>query len=227
MRIHIFRSVRDPEDARYFEGSPLSDKYPLYAYTDKKKYARRFMKERDMHQFVHLTIERDGDEVDKWCKKHQGQELQISKLQTYVYKNTNKQTIKFVPVLLTNSELNFVLESIDSGGMMHYIAPKIIQPSIFKSSIEECLDHLGYTGIANYILDEMKFFSNATTDVIAPYYKASDYELDPMTYDQYGSFILIYKNILTPYFYIGLELLDDVEVDTHLQYPAESLLPFF
>jgi hypothetical protein len=227
MKIHTFRSVRSPEDARYFEDSILSDKYPLYAYTNKKKYAKRFMKERDMTQFVHIVIEREGDEVNAWMKKHQGQKLEVSKLQTYVNKNLNSQTIRLVPVLLTTSELNFVLENVDGGSMMGYVAPKVIEPSIFKSDVRECLDALGYSGIANYVLDEMKFFSNANSEVVAPYYKGSEYELDPMTYDQYGSFILIYKDILTPEFYADAELLDDVEVDTHLQYPAESLLPFF
>jgi hypothetical protein len=224
MKIHIFRSVRTPEDARYFEGSELSDKYPLYAYTEKKKYAKRFMKERDMTQFVHLIIERDGDDADKWIKKHQGQELQLSKLQTYLFKNTNKQTIRLVPTLLTVSELNYLLESIDSGSMMSYVAPKIIDPSVFKSNIRQCLDDLGYSGIANYVIEQANFFSNSSSEVIGPYYKASEFELDPMTYDQYGAFIIIYKDMLTADFYTHIELVDDVDVDERI--PPESFLPF-
>ena len=88
--------------------SKLNKFISLYAFTDNKKFARRFKKERNMKFFETKIIYLDDNEYIDFCKLHNAQELDTFDLLGKKYYN-NKEHDIHIQVLSISNELDNII----------------------------------------------------------------------------------------------------------------------
>lgn len=206
MKIHIFRIKRvDGLSARLYTN--LDEKYPVYAFTSEKKLAMQFMEERDQSNFIYIKVDKDDDDAESWCAYHNVHQLGRYNLETFINKNLDSQDVRYVQVLATGGEIDYLMESIDTFNVIHRFCD-YISPDVFTDKIYNVLKYFGYVDMARFH-ESMTVTECADGNIICEPNSDED-DLDflgsiPIRFDQLGSWILLSTDMLTDAFYKNIK----------------------
>ena len=157
-------------------------KYDLYALTNHKKFAKKFMKERDMDKFIVRCSKEEREEYVKFANSNLSYLLDMRPYITRTLDDENRYRTKTVDVLSTDYEFqtcdsdSILIDILGEGDW--YSAPSYV---IFKKKIIESLRTLEY--ISNYKL----YASDYTNAVIDP--DDDDYSAPNIWIDELGVFL--------------------------------------
>lgn len=200
LKIHLFRMI--PKDGFIHDtSSSLENKYRLYAFTESKKLAKRFMVERDMKQFIHTTVNKSKEDAEYWMHHNRGMWLRVRNMETCLNKNTPDQIMKHAKVLITENEASFVDEVIDTNpiGPIAEYCGKFLDPDIFDDKLRGALKRLKY--------DEFWSMMVYASEYCDTGYMAVE-DTPDITFDWLGMFTLMYGDILSTKFYDNVEIVD-------------------
>lgn len=210
MKIHLFRLIPD-EDSNDYSNIMYSDsnigldrKYPLYAFTDDKHLAAKFVAERNMEKFIYTVIKKDNDIAVEWMHHHRGSWLSMRKVGTFINKNSPNQELRYVNILITENEMSYLDELLEISPVS-VIANccKFINPIVFTDEVYDALSTLGYQDIVEMCLISSDMYESEPMTV---------WELESsrgISFDPLGIFVLMYDNILTELFYENIEFVDE------------------
>ena len=165
------------------ERADNKNKYDLYAVTNNKKYAKKFMSERNMNLFIVKSSKVTKEEFLKFANDNRGALLDYYELVTKSIDNNHKYTHTKVKVLATEYEwqscdsdtvLNDILIDNDWSGAISY--------KVYKDKIIKSLRVLEY--VSSYKL------YNYTSTLIDPV--DDDYSAPDMWVDELGTFLRIF-----------------------------------
>lgn len=201
MKIWSYRlKSKDDEMGEAYED--LKTKYPLYAITPKKEIAKTFEATRNMDLFIKIVDEYDGDDSDMFLAKHRGSILSETVLESYKDKNTDHQDTCFAKVVLTENELNFVLEMIESSAVLNKVS-YYLPVDIFEKDIKDALRYLQYEHAGNFVssmrMTEMEM-DGAPID--------ESFYMLTLEYDMFGVFMLYYGHTFSSGFFEHVEMFD-------------------
>ena len=219
MKLYKFYLRPTKEKDRYFFGREyqIEERYPLYAITTSKKYARLFMKTRDKNKFVFFQPDEIEDEevYDAFSKRYRDRYLAEYPLESYHV--SDKKKLGYATFLATDYEITHTIESIDAGaGIFSSIDTWIPSTDIFSRKIMEALKKLKYN-------DASKLLGNEIFDkrgyLLPSYDEYSIFELSNVNYDQFMVFILLYGDTLSSSFFDhvkwSLEVPKSADIYTH------------
>lgn len=205
MKIYKFYKKPDKEHENMIirNDYDLMTKYPLYALTNDKKLAKKFRKTRNMKMFLEKVDDMDNEQYVMFAKKHRGRVIVSTTLETVLDKNTENQKVAYATVIATDNELNYLMESIDTGQILNLVIQNWVPIQIFTEEVQSFLKDLLYDKVTAFIA------ASSTEDK----YMVGDYEMIdlPIEFDQLYAFYIIYNDILTSGFFeeIKLETLDE------------------
>ena len=159
--------------------SESSDKYVVYAYTNKKKIVKEFMSTRNQKAFKLREVEMDEDEYKDFDNRF----YTSSKLKKEFLITKNGTPSKFV---LTTSEYWFVVEQDmeTTNSLIESFSPFLYDHGeIFQSSLRRYLEELGF------ICPRLPFLDGPESDV-EKFMKKHAWK------NQLGLFIYLYHDIL-------------------------------
>lgn len=156
----------------------LSDKYPLYGLTCKKKIAKRFMEERDMDKFIIRKSNVDRETYSELANRNRSAVLEEFDLLTCVNKYKQNQSMEKVNLILTYGEIQTIDEPqlyiLDESWWNTYY---MNSPFIFKEEYVKALQKIDFIdfyklfstdpnlygvyddySVPNYYVDELSFF---------------------------------------------------------------------
>jgi hypothetical protein len=191
MQLHEFfkrDSLKDDYD-RGLTDSPDYRPTP-YAITYKKKYAKQFMKERNMDKFIHRVHDMDKEDAIEFCKlnEYRGSVLEKHNLTTVM---PGKHTQEYAVVKSTLMTLNEYTASTDIDDPVledsgwWYEAP---MPAIFKGKYLKALDKFQYVNYYKMIGPEI--LNDSALDLLYQFTDNS-YEGPTIFYDELAAFISI------------------------------------
>lgn len=205
MKIHTFRMKKvDVSYARLYD--ELDDKYPIYAFTRDKKLAMRFMEERNQSNFIYIKVDKDDDYAEEWCNHHRRHQIGKYNLETFINKNLDTQDIRYTQIVATEGEIDYLMDSIDTFSIVHRFC-KFISPDIFTSKIYDVLKYLGYVDMARFH-ESMTVTEYQSGIVCEPNTEEDDLDFlgsIPIRFDQLGSWIVLYSDMLNDEFYKNLK----------------------
>lgn len=161
----------------------ISDIYPLYALTHKKKYAEQFMKERDMSRFYLIKEENLSDEEYAYfANKNRSCVLQKTEFITYCEKK-NKYVKTKINLLTTYAEEAYVKDTIEDGILEDgdISIYSWVNPRIFSEKYQKSLKLLKYQKFHDFV--------NA---VISPKDEDDDYAPPELNFDEVKVFFKNY-----------------------------------
>lgn len=128
---------------RFFDKMSGLSKPTLVAMTTEKKLAKDYVTSRDMENIIQRVDKFDEDELLDYLQDNRKAVLRYETLQSYLNKNTDRQTPIKVDVLMTEFEYMTIDELAESGvfGLLEYT---MVRPDIFKKSIIDALKEIDY-----------------------------------------------------------------------------------
>ena len=136
----------------YIESKDMDKDFELYAYTDSKKLAKRFQKERDMTKFIMKTYYLTVDEVHNLAENYNEMYLEIFQGKTKV--NTDGfHIVEFSMVVTKMEKLNVLNFTSDLIFAKLWLLTNI-DPKCFRPEYSEALDVLGYTDGYEYFYSD-------------------------------------------------------------------------
>lgn len=155
----VWKFFKKPDSNENISGNvPLSIKYPVYALTNNKKYAKRFKKERNMNAFIVTTSDDvEPEEYAEYANNNRDAVLEISTIITREILNGIESHTEFkeVDVLITSWEKSFIVEQqvylLDDDGYW-YDTPS---PYLFKSKYKCALKDFEYHTFHNLYNSDM------------------------------------------------------------------------
>lgn len=136
--------------------------YLLYAFTDSKKLAKRFWRERSRKRFVCKT-DKDIEKTDfvAFANRYPTQKLAVYEFVSFngdedkkeMYSRDHKRAPDYVKVLCTVNERQ-ILDSItdDQGGIPNPEDLVLINPAVFKDKYYKVLDNLEYVRMYKFAI---------------------------------------------------------------------------
>lgn len=168
------------ESLDHFSEPGLED-YFFYAFTAKKKVAKKFEKMRDMSKFVKKEVEMDEDEFEDLKRRF------------YSFCSLSNQSLlcgqhRRIRIPITTGEYWYCVESkSESIHSMLDMMPKI-NPSIFEDKIIQLLGKLDYN---NSMFPNFQPYREYTSDTF-------DYVLNNAWKNELGIFLFLYSMIVKP-----------------------------
>lgn len=146
MSVTLYRFYKKPDDNNEEEdniqGLTLEDRYPLYALTNEKSIAKKFMHERNMKKFILRKDKISSKEYKEYANSDSNRRavLTFHKLTTVMNKYEPDQVLKEVLVLMTENEYVYTTNcqfGIDDEGwwvdVISLINIEVLKPKIYKS----------------------------------------------------------------------------------------------
>ncbi|MDE7088692.1 MAG: hypothetical protein K2O54_01085 [Prevotella sp.] len=113
MKIYKFYRKHSGEALKESEDLDVTDKYPLYAFTNDKELRNEFKKTRDMTKFIECKSEIDTSEYLEYANSHSNQSLRKESLKSF--NDYGKEPlILSVPVVCTWNELDYMADAMDN-----------------------------------------------------------------------------------------------------------------
>lgn len=194
MKIYTF--LKKPDKEIIDDNSiDLSIKYPLYAITPVKDDAKVFRKSRDMNKFIERVIDVDDDGYDHYLLIHRSQILNRYWLESFKDKNTNNQTPYWINILMTENELNFTMETTDTGSILNHIS-NYIPIDIFDGKSKKSLYTLRY--------DKAMYSALSTTSIeklVQIEYNEGDFWDTGLSFDMFAIFMMLYQSTFSVDFF--------------------------
>ena len=194
MKIYTFLKKPD-EEMLHDDTVDLNIKYALYAITPVKDDAKTFKKSRNMDQFISRDIDVDEEEYDQYLLRNRGKILNRYWLQSYKDKNTDNQTPYWINVLMTENELNFTIETTDSGTVLNRIS-NYIPIDIFDSKTKKSLYTLRYHKAMQSALS-----MTASEKLSYMDFGEGDFWDTGLSFDMFAIFMLLYQNTFSVDFF--------------------------
>lgn len=204
MKIYTFLKKPEPEDV-LDDTLDLRIKYALYALTTEKKKAKLFKKARNMELFIERVIDVDDDAGDEYLLRNRGHILQHYWIPSFSNKNKDDQSPYWVRILVTENELNFVMETTDTGSILNKISG-FVPVEVFTSKIREALFTLKYDKASRNVL-AMSIGENRFRRFVDEF-PMEDYDfLDlGLSFDSFSIFMILYQKILSVDFFETIEV---------------------
>lgn len=168
------------ESLNHFQ-EPGYEDYFFYAFTSKKKVAKRFEKMRDMTKFFKKEEEMDEDEFKELERRF------------YSFSALSMQSLlcgqnRHIVIPVTTGEYWYTVESRSETicSMMDYM-PKV-RPEIFEDKIIELLGQIDYN---SYMFPDFQPWREYTSDV-------HDYVINNGWKNELGVFLFLYSMIVIP-----------------------------
>lgn len=211
LKIHTFRLIRD--EAEMIDcHMELKDRYPLYAITTDKKLAKRFIKERNMKQFIYTVIKKDSDsDTAEYMRGHQGCKLNTYDLETFVDKFTKRQDSRFVNILATDDEVSYMGNTIETYHVLDLLTKEYIPSSIFTEEIYEILKYIGYVAMERFVTTNKCVAGGGVGNIVVgpdedfDLISASLSDLYRFNFDQFNVFVALHENLLGSGFYEAVQ----------------------
>lgn len=194
MKIYTFLKKPD-QDMLHDDTIDLTVKYALYAITPVKDDAKVFKKSRNMDQFISRDIDVDDDEYDHYLLRNRGKILGRYWIQSYKDKNTDNQTPYWINVLMTENELNFTMETTDSGSVLNRIT-NYIPIDIFDGKAKKSLYSLRYHKAMHSALS---MIASSKLDFMPM--DDGDFWDTGLSFDMFAVFMLLYQSTFSVDFF--------------------------
>lgn len=167
----------------------IQQKYPLYAITQDKDLAKAFIKTRNMDLFLYKVDDVSKESIDDIVNAKRNRMIQEYEFNTKVHRHTSEEKDLYIKVVMTESEIDLVMEYGDSGEIMNIIQDWI-PIEIFEDDVYDALQQLLYikcmqfaTGTDGYettVIDRLDF---------------------PVRFDLFSIFLYTYGDTLSPEFF--------------------------
>ena len=150
MKVYKFFKVSDEyvKDLPGYDSWDIQSKYPLYAFTNNKSLAKRFEKERKKNLFIKVINNMSREEYANFAMNNRGNDLKIQRLFSVTNKDTKKQKIIQIEVLLTQNEYVNCNEPFspvyDEGWWGYILSAFYTDPYVFNKDIRQALRILDY-----------------------------------------------------------------------------------
>ena len=147
-----------------------------------------------MNMFIERVDDVDSDIADKYIHKHRDKIIESLEVETVVNKNLSNEEIKYVEIIVTESEYECVTEYSDTGrGIGVIVKPYNWFPmNIFENELYKILKMLKY--------DICSKFMNSISD---DEFLSADIKLDFLSI-----FIIVHESLLSENFYNSLEFME-------------------
>lgn len=189
--MQCYRFYKIPKDdshsKEYYEKYRL-DQYPIYALTNDKKLAEKFIKQRNMDRFICCKSKMDKEEYSILANRYRSTVLKEEELFTVVDKYTKEAEKMDIKVVMTYDEYISVCDDPVIPCFMNDVAfwalPGTVAAhiSIFKKKFQKALDYVFWRD--NYKLMAQYGIINLDDDYSAPDYYVDELELFVDTYGE-------------------------------------------
>ena len=201
MRCYRFYRIPTEEERDYIEKHNdkvhVEDKYVLYAITNDKNIAKEFRNTRNMKRLYECSSKVSKEEYRIFANRNRSTVLDYYELITVVNKYEKKQKTVKVNVLMTMSEYQFVIDSVEDTGIIFgeadFCAPymRVANPAFFNTKILRMMDYLAYKQLyymyrSGQYIDEIDYDGGDDPD----------YDLPIMTIDEVEVFITQFSDLL-------------------------------
>lgn len=197
----LWAFYRKPE--KYMENMderevPIDTKYALYAITADKLCAKAFEGSRNMDLFLKRVIKCDEDDIDEYLIQHRSSQLTWCWLETFRNRNRANQQQCFAHVLLTENELNFTTESVDSGTVLSRIR-NFLPIEIFNEEIARYLRDVRYDEVSTMIMMGRGEY---------PFNGTDEFSYLSVSFDQFAVFMMFYEKTFSEHFFDYVKIQD-------------------
>lgn len=195
----IWKWYKNLTDEQYDSSSNLAleDKYPLYAFTNNKKYKELFREMRKKEAFIEMKDYMTDEEYVKFANKYRGLLLDMHPFSRIIGRNGREPKFQDVPILTTWDEKDMTeaaIQSFSDSGSGMGVQEYPFSPIIFREKYFNALHILQY-------VDHWKLF---TTNDISSYEEQMmqklgvdiDYSYPDLRFDEFKVFINLYSDIL-------------------------------
>lgn len=177
----IWRFYTVDSEMRNLNGLTIKDKYPLYAITNKKKYAKAFKKGRNMNRYICKCTNTTKEEGMEFLNKYRGCVLDYYHIVT---KGESIYTPKEISILLSENEDNILNEIVTEASYLEEIS--FINPDIFSKSTMKLL----------YDIEYFDLFLLMTGGKIKGYNPDELPQIDLENVDELGVFTYVYHDVI-------------------------------
>ena len=148
----IWRFYKKPREGMHITDEELKQAYPLYAVTQTKKLAKKFKEQRNMDLFLEKCTNVNDEIADEYIMAHRSRMLFEDYLESIITHDTGDTESKFVKLVHTDNELEYMTELTDSNQILYMIG-KYVPVEIFKDLVQEQLVLLKYHEFVNFMVE--------------------------------------------------------------------------
>jgi len=197
LKVHVF----------YLRGEGKK-KPSLYAVTPEKKHAKIFEHQRNMDKFIHKVIKNEDMDEDMFLRHYSDKILNPCKLEAVINRNLDNQDVKYVEVMSTESELDFMMENCDGGYILNRISD--YEPiDIFTKEVQADLRYIKYDKAGECAMI-MRSAEGELPDREVGIYESGEAFFDiGMRFDQFGVFMLLYQKYMSLNFFVEIEYVNE------------------
>lgn len=173
----------------------LEDVYPLYAITNDKALAEKFMSQRNMDRFLLFKTKMKRKDYAIYANRRRNTVLKEASLITAINKGTKKEKMINVKVVMTEDENMMITDDPyipciqNDDGFWSCIGSIICNTSIFKKKYKKALEYIFWKD--HYKLYVQYFIQNLDIDD-----EADDYSVPSYYIDELGLFVDTFGKLL-------------------------------
>lgn len=173
----------------------LEDVYPLYAITNDKTLAEKFMSQRNMDRFLLFKTKMKRKDYAIYANRRRNTVLKEASLITAINKGTKKEKTINVKVVMTEDEDMMITDDPyipciqNDDGFWSCIGSIICNTSIFKKKYKKALEYIFWKD--HYKLYVQYFIQNLDIDD-----EADDYSVPSYYIDELGLFVDTFGKLL-------------------------------
>lgn len=164
MKLYRFYQSHSDEALSSSIDLDVSDKYPLYAFTNDKKLRDEFKEVRDMTKFIEFKDDVELSDYRDFANSHSRAELRSEKLKSFNGYGV-EQFILSVPVVCTWNEMDYLSDAMD---LLLTDISYIDNPFIFKEKYMKALKDLEYIKLWSIFKGSSDLLENMDDDYSAP-----------------------------------------------------------
>lgn len=190
----LYKFYKNPSDDVLENARDLSiqDKYPLYAFTNDKKLAKKFMQTRNMKKFIKRVSDIDKNEYVEFANNNRGQMLETYAYDRFVSytSDPSERRMEKIQILTTWEEREMTSVSADDGvnDLTEYVNYNFL-PFIFQKKYLNALDTLEFITHWKYLGVPEKYSEFITPDENEKY---MDFSSPNISVDEFALYILLY-----------------------------------
>ena len=155
----LWRFFRVPENLWQYRNLRPQDKFPLYAITNKKKYAEAFQKGRSKKFYICQSSSVGKHEGMEYMNKNRSNVLSYHELET----SDENHESRVVKVLMTEGEHDIIEEMSDSASIFKDVFWS--SPDIFKKDIFHFLTDISYSNYYKLITGNLISYEGNYSEV--------------------------------------------------------------
>ena len=198
MQCYRFYKIPDKKrkgELEQYDEYNLEDVYPLYAITNDKSLAEKFMSQRNMDRFLLFKTKMKRKDYAIYANRRRNTVLKEASLITAINKGTKKEKMINVKVVMTADEEIMITDDpfipciANDESFWSYIGSIICNTSIFKKKYKKALEYIFWKD--HYKLYVQYFIQNLDIDD-----EADDYSVPSYYIDELGLFVDTFGKLL-------------------------------